>query len=212
MQHNNHTDEVRNRGKKIGLAVALVMILTPVIGTAILFAIISRQTNQINAACQLHLTILSKAFMDYAKDHHDALPPANNWAKSIEPYVSDPSAYRCPNDLTDGFTSYAMNASLSGKKLGDLENTSKLVLLYEIDKSGSSPHGDGEDIYDVGHERGGSGRHGSNFYRFNYFVFADGSVDAPKAFKDTYSYYWQNGVAPQPAPETDDENKTGMLF
>lgn len=212
MEQTNQTNAINHRKKNIGITVALIMMLTPVIGTVVLFAVISRQTNQVNSACKSHLITLSTAFMDYAKNHNNTLPPADNWAKSIEPYVSDHSAYRCPNDLTTGFTSYGMNESLSGKKLSDLKETSKLVLLYEIDKSGDSPRGDGEDIYAVGHDRGGSGRHGSNFYRFNYYLFADGSVNSPKAFKDTYSYYWKNGVTPEPAPETDSRNKNGLLF
>ncbi|MEO6906586.1 MAG: hypothetical protein ABI210_01725, partial [Abditibacteriaceae bacterium] len=198
---------------KLAFTVVLVMLLTPAIGTAILFAIVSRQSNHVNSLCKSNMETLSNAFMTYAKKHNDTLPSATNWAKSVQPYVTDVSAYRCPNDLTKGFTSYAMNDSLSGKKLSVLKNKSQLVLLYEVEKAGDSPHGDGKDIYSVGHENGGHGRHGGNFYRFNFYLFADGHVGSPKVFNDTYNYYWQNGVKPQPAPPSDNNDQgQGLLF
>jgi hypothetical protein len=206
-------DAVAHRRKRNIIAtIVILMLITPAIGTAILFAIISRQSYAVNTLCQAHLKTLGQAFVAYAKNHHDELPPASNWAKSIQPYVSDASAYRCPKDLTNGFTSYAMNDALSGKKLSDLKNTSKLVLLYEVAKSGDSPHGNGKDIYNVGHDNGGAGRHGADFYRFNYYLFADGHADYPKAFKDTYGYYWENGVKPKPAPTAPADQNSGLLF
>lgn len=213
MEQNTQLEHAKRRKNNIVVTVVLLMILTPAIGTAILFAIVSRQSNHVNALCKSNMTTLGKAFMAYAKQHNGTLPPAATWAKSIQPYVSDASVYRCPNDLTKGFTSYAMNDSLSGKKLSDLQNSSLLVLLYEVDKSGDSPHSNGKNIYSVGHDNGGEGRHGGNFYRFNYYLFADGIVSYPKAFKDTYSYYWQNGVKPPPAPPKDNnDNGQGLLF
>jgi hypothetical protein len=212
MEQINQTEDLKRRKKNIITTVVLLMMLTPAIGTVILFAIVSRQSNHVNSLCKSNMEILGQAFLTYAKQHNNTLPPAENWATSIQPFVSDVSVYRCPNDLTNGFTSYAMNDSLSGKKLSDLKNASQLVLLYEVDKSGNSPHGNGKDIYSVGHDNGGAGRHGGNFYRFNYYLFADGNVNSPKAFKDTYSYYWQNGVKPNPAPKPDDDKSQGLLF
>ena len=212
MEQNIRLETAKRRKNNIVVTVVLLMMLTPAIGTAILFAIISRQTNQVNAECKAHMTTLGAAFIAYAKKHNDTLPPATNWAKSIEPYVSDARAFRCPNDLTKGFTSYAMNDSLGGKKLSSLKEKPQLVLLYEVDKAGDSPNGDGKNIHSIGHDKGGEGRHGGNFYRFNFFLFADGNVRFPKAFRDTYSYYWQNGVKPKPAPVENDDNKHGMLF
>ena len=212
MEQNTQTNNAKRRKKNIAFTVVLLMLLTPAIGTAILFAIVSRQSNRVNSLCQSHMTTLGNAFMAYAKHHNGTLPPATNWAKSIQPYVTDASVYRCPNDLTTGFTSYAMNDSLSGKKLSDLKNTSQLVLLYEVDKAGDSPHGNGKDIYDVGHDNGGAGRHGGNFYRFNYYLFADGQASYPKAFKNIYTYYWANGVKPAPAPPEPADRNTGLLF
>jgi hypothetical protein len=213
MEQNNQTEKAKLRKKNIIITIVLLMMLTPAIGTAILFVIVSRQSNQVNSLCKSNMTTLGAAFMAYAKQHNDTLPPATNWAKSIKPYVSDASVYRCPNDLTKGFTSYAMNDSLSGKKLNSLKDASKLVLLYEAEKAGDSPHGEGKNMYSVGHENGGHGRHGGNFYRFNYYLFADGNVTYPQAFNDTYGYYWQNGVKPKPAPPQDNQDKgQGMLF
>jgi len=212
MEQNTQTDGAKRRKKNIITTIVLLMMLTPAIGTAILFVIVSRQSNHVNSLCQANMETLGKAFLSYAKAHDNKLPPATNWTKSIQPYVSDTSVYRCPNDLTAGFSSYAMNDSLSGQKLSDLKNASQLVLLYEVDKAGDSPHGNGKDIYSVGHDNGGAGRHGGNFYRFNYYLFADGQASFPKAFKDTYSYYWQNGVKPAPAPPAPADKNTGLLF
>ena len=212
MEQNTQQENAKHRKKNIILTIVLLMMLTPAIGTAILFVVVSRQSNQVNSLCKSHMETLGAAFVAYAKQHNDTLPPAANWAKSIQPYLSDASAYRCPNDLTKGFTSYAMNDSLSGKKLSSLKEASQLVLLYEVEKAGDSPHGDGKNIYNVGHENGGSGRHGGNFYRFNFYLFADGHVGYPKAFNDTYSYYWQNGVKPKPAPPAPADKNTGLLF
>jgi len=212
MEQNTQIENAKRRKKNIIITIVLLMMLTPAIGTAILFVVVSRQSNQVNSLCKSHMETLGAAFITYAKQHNDMLPQAANWAKSIKPYVSDTSVYRCPNDLTKGFTSYAMNDSLSGKKLSSLKNTSKLVLLYEAEKAGDSPHGQGKNLYNVGHENGGFGRHGGNFYRFNYYLFADGHADFPKSFNDTYSYYWQNGVKPKPAPPAPADKNTGLLF
>jgi len=187
---NNSSEAARHRKKVITAIIAIVMLATPVVGTLILYATVSRQAKQVNTTCQAHMAILGRAFLAYAKDHNDTLPQASSWAQEIEPYVSDKKAYRCPNDLTEGFASYAMNDALSGQKLSALKDTSHLVLLYEVDKSGDAPHGNGEDIYKIGHDKGGEGRHGAEFYRFNYYLFADGQVMYPRVFKDVDQYVW----------------------
>jgi|GEM_PF-2821803 len=214
---NNRTPEAaaRQRKKVITAIIAIVMLATPVVGTLILYATVSRQTKQVNTTCQAHLAILGRAFLAYAKNHNDTLPQATNWTKEIEPYVSDKSAFRCPNDLTKGFASYAMNDALSGKKLSALQDTSHLVLLYEVDKSGDAPHGEGKDIYNIGHDRGGQGRHGADFYRFNYYLFANGQVTYPRAFKDTEQYVWNadgaKDASPATTPQQSDSEHPGDL-
>lgn len=189
---NQHTpaETARHRKKLSTVIIATVMLVTPVLGTLILYAYAYRQTQQVNTTCQAHMAILGRAFVAYAKSHHDTLPQAANWTEAIAPYVSNKNAFRCPNDLTEGHSSYAMNDALSGKKLNEISDPSHSVLLYEIDKSGEAPHGNGEDIFNIGHDRGGQGRHGANFYRFNYYLFADGHVTFPQAFKETEEYIW----------------------
>lgn len=180
----------KRRKKNIVATIAIAILITPALGTMILFFVVSRQSSQVNATCQQHMETLGAAFMAYAQKHDGNLPPAANWAESIKPYVQNAKAFRCPNDLTEGFTSYAMNAALGGKKLQKLTDRNKRVLLYEAAKSGDAPQGNGTDAYNVGHDEGGFGRHGANFYRFNYYLFADGHVDYPHVYKDLQKYVW----------------------
>lgn len=204
----------RLRKRNIIAALAFIMLVTPGIWTVITFAVLARKTRTVNATCQAHMQTLGKAFLAYATHHQNTFPSSSNWAKSIQPYVTDVSAYRCPSDSTSGFTSYAMNDFLSGKKLSALKDPSHLILLYEPLKSGDSPHGNGKDIFNIGHDNGGQGRHNSSFYRFNFYLFADGHVTYPRALKDTEEYRWTNSPNPKTnidAPDNPTQG-SGMLF
>ena len=68
--------------------------------------------------------------MEYAYDHHETLPPAENWEGALKPYLKTP--LKCP--LSKGEAGgYAMNKALSKKKLEELENPAEVVLFYESD-------------------------------------------------------------------------------
>jgi hypothetical protein len=93
--------------------------------------------------CRENMVALEMAIFQYAEDNDLQLPDVGNWVEEISPYVPDESVFRCPEDQSKGRCSYAMNANLRGKSLGDASTDT--VLLYEVSRSGDSPSGLGQD-------------------------------------------------------------------
>ena len=95
-------------------------------------------------ACLTNMKQLGVAAMQYAQDHNETLPPAENWESALKPYLKTP--LQCPSVKLG--TSYAMNQALSKKKLEALENPADVVLFFESDngttvaqkRHGASPH------------------------------------------------------------------------
>ncbi len=92
----------------------------------------SRQTSCLSNVKQLGL-----AFIMYAGDHSDYLPPAERWQEATLPYVRNAEIYKCPTDESGSKCSYAMPRSLSGAKLSDIPDAEKQPLVYDATPDGA---------------------------------------------------------------------------
>lgn len=123
--------------------------------------------------CKSNMQILAEALERYQDDHKGYLPDANHWVDEIYPYVKDWKVFRCPADSSQGRSSYAMNANVSGKKLSWEKGAETTILLYETTKSGQNPRGVGADLPKPG-------RHFVDDY-CNWFAFPAGWAASAEA-------------------------------
>jgi hypothetical protein len=117
--------------------------------------------------CGSHLEALGSAMESYLADHDNRYPSADGWVQGLRPYVEDAKVFKCPEDTSEGFSSYAMNAALSGKSADDVQDPKATVLFYETAHPGPNPSGGADDVADPARHVDG-----------NSFLFVDGSVGA----------------------------------
>ena len=83
---------------------------------------------------------LCLAFIMYCGDNNGQFPPADNWPQALVPYLGgSKDIFTSPFDPHAG-RAYAMNARLNGKKLSEIPNLARTVLLFEA-RFGSVPAG-----------------------------------------------------------------------
>jgi prepilin-type processing-associated H-X9-DG protein len=122
--------QTRHRELLLGLVGIWVSLLTSLwLIFAGVFHIACAATKANETKCLANLMQLGTAAMEYAYDHHETLPPAENWEDALKPYLKAP--LKCP--LSKGKASYAMNKALSKKKLEELERPADVVLFFESD-------------------------------------------------------------------------------
>lgn len=154
--------------------IAILFVAVPVLWMVPTYYYLKADTARKNLECQVNLNAFGKALEEYTDEHNGQLPRADDWIAAIG--MEDSEELLCPAALNHDHPSYAMNSNLSEKKLSELEDPEKLILLYESTDSKVVPFGRGEDMADVGRENTGKGRHNQIAYRFNYFLMADGKV------------------------------------
>jgi len=140
--------------------------------TAILKPIIQQQIEQarrqtLSDECGSQLEALAGAMESYLADHDNRYPSADRWVQALRPYVEDAKLFKCPEDASDGFSSYAMNSALNGLSPDEVADPEWTVLFYETAHPGANPSGGADDVAD-------SARHVDG----NNFAFVDGSVGA----------------------------------
>jgi hypothetical protein len=125
----------------IGLVLGILQTLAILL--AIIFPVFMAAREKAKQATCLNQTKqIAQDMIRFAVDHNDTLPNKDRWVDEIQPYVGNAKVLKCVDDESKARTSYAMNAALSGKKLGDIGNPAEVVLLYETSKPGASPAGD----------------------------------------------------------------------
>jgi hypothetical protein len=187
----NHSTQTRNRRNFV---LAVVFVFLPLIWMVPSYIALSRHADTTNLTCQAHMKRIGQALQTYAAAHNDQLPDAAHWVDELLPMIGDAGVLRCPADKTAGRSSYAFNAKLSGRKLNELPR--ETVLLYETAQAGAKPSGSGADVISLGEKDlvTGSdllgGRHNGMGYRFNYYLFADGTIHHPTYTTDLEKYRW----------------------
>ena len=119
------------------------------------------------SVCLSNTKNLSLAMQMYLADNKDRFPEADGWVEALTEYIRDESVLKCPEDDSEASCSYGMNAALSGRSVGELENPAEVVVFYETATPGDNPVGGAEDV--VSPPRHATG---------NSYGFADGHVSA----------------------------------
>jgi prepilin-type processing-associated H-X9-DG protein len=180
----------------------LLLLLVVGVAAALAFPVFFRARNSARATtCQSHLKQIGLAFLQYAQDYNDRLPPVSfqnpkfrqtavpryGWADAIRPYVLHMTVMQCPSEPFFGsvadsdsthrnFTDYYMNRNLSCIRDNKIEEPAIVVLCGEGN--------DGTDNTDARYALGGipvrwrlnekspAYRHGGT----GNYLFADGHV------------------------------------
>jgi len=143
----------------VGLAALLAAFFFPVAVRG------CERTDGGGGACLANLHQLCIAVRMYALDSGGVLPDADRWVDQLVPrYIDNEAALKCSEDRTQARCSYGMNRALSGRKLDETGEDSRVVLLYETAHPGENPSGGPEDA-------ASPPRHG----RLNWYVLLDGS-------------------------------------
>jgi hypothetical protein len=91
-----------------------------------------RKDREARHACIANFHALYSAFDQYAREHEGLLPDAGRWARELYPYLDDWSFFwSCPPFRPSG-SGYTMNPSLSGKRLDEVRDPARTVLLREV--------------------------------------------------------------------------------
>lgn len=118
---------------------AVVIVLT--VGALLLAAVVrvARETSAWSD-CLTNLNKIGGAIESYAQDWDGRLPPADRWCDALQPDYLQVRRGRlarsylvCP--AARGPYSYAMNSKLSCAKLADIEDPSKVPLIFETTKT-----------------------------------------------------------------------------
>jgi hypothetical protein len=174
---------------RINSWIAVGIIATPFLWAAPTYYYLSSQTNKKSAQCETNMAQIAQAMTQYASENDGHLPNAKTWVQDLELSVD---VLRCPADHDKEHpVSYAMNRNFSGKKLADIKEPQKAILVYESQSKEASPFGTGEDIIKIGKDTTGQGRHNTVGYRFNYYVTADGKALWPQDLKELKTLRWK---------------------
>jgi hypothetical protein len=117
--------------------------------------------------CANQLYALLAAMDSYLEDHENRYPSADRWVQALLPYVEDAKLLKCPEDSSEAYSSYGMNAALSGLSPDDVADPEWTVLFYETANPGANPSGGADDLADPARHVDG-----------NNFALVDGSVAA----------------------------------
>ena len=88
---------------------------------------------------QNHVRQICLAMMMYCEDNDGRFPPADNWTTALAPYIGDVKILESPFAPHTG-CAYAMNKHLDGRKLNDIKQPARTVLIFEA-RIGGTPAG-----------------------------------------------------------------------
>ena len=122
---------------ELRVAAAMVAVVA-----AILFPVFARSREKARSvSCLSNIKQLALATLQYARDYDGMLPPAHDWAISIEPYVKNSQIFVCirrdkpslalPLAVQD-LPHYAMAGNLSGANINELPDPAGTVMIYEV--------------------------------------------------------------------------------
>jgi len=111
--------------------VIMMAILMPTISTARTHAMTTISINNVKQLCL--------AMIIYSNENDGRLPLADNWPAALIPYLGDGKILESPFAPHTG-RAYAMNANLEGRKIRDIKQPHRTVLIFEVEP-GSPPAG-----------------------------------------------------------------------
>jgi len=111
----------------------LVVVGILAVVAAVLFPVFAKGREKARqSSCLSNVKQLVLGTLEFANDHDGALPSAFNWQRSVEPYLKNSQIFQCVSTEAKPGVNYAMNASLSGRKLDSIAKPNEAVLIYEV--------------------------------------------------------------------------------
>jgi hypothetical protein len=84
--------------------------------------------DRVDRLCGANVAKLAAALRMYAEDHQDVFPPEHDWRDLVEPYLEEEGEL----EHTPWWCRYAYNTALAGKRLEQITDPSKLVVVFEF--------------------------------------------------------------------------------
>jgi prepilin-type N-terminal cleavage/methylation domain-containing protein/prepilin-type processing-associated H-X9-DG protein len=127
----------------------LVVIAIIAILAAILFPVFAKVREKARqTSCLSNMKQMGLAFTQYSQDYDEKYPNGinwydpggNGWAGEVYPYVKSTQVFLCPDDSSQGHSSYAYNSnnvlptgsSCSGYSIAKYDAPAKTILLFEM--------------------------------------------------------------------------------
>jgi len=121
-------------------AISIVVVPFIAIMMAILMPAITRaRTLAMTTLSQTNVRQICLAMHLYSDENDGRLPPADNWPAALNEYIGNEKILKSPFAPHTG-RSYAMNANLNGRKIKDIKQPQRTVLIFEVEP-GSPPAG-----------------------------------------------------------------------
>jgi hypothetical protein len=138
---NQQRESRRQRGIRIGIVLFILLCaITGMIGF-----VASLRAESYTSRCVSNVHRLMQSMLVYAEDYDSHLPPASQWADSIQSKLppnangsSPNSLLQCPVD-TKPF-GYAFNDAFSGARRADIESPAARIILFETTKNEKNAH------------------------------------------------------------------------
>ncbi len=142
------------------LAIVAFCVLGVAVGGYVLFRFGSMAMNTVGpmAGCAISFQSARDAVLSYARDHNGKLPNAENWQDEVKKYLRiDDSEFKgspieikaitaegdwgCYTQTEGEMTGMAFNSELAGKKISDVANPRRVIMLYEVEKPSRNARG-----------------------------------------------------------------------
>lgn len=121
-------------------AVSIVLLPFVAIIMALLMPALTRAPMQAKRVVSLtNAKQICFAMMIYCEENDGRFPPPDNWPAALAPYIGDAKILESPFAPHTG-CAYAMNANLEGRKIRDIKQPHRTVLIFEVEP-GSPPAG-----------------------------------------------------------------------
>jgi len=145
---------MKNNSRRTGFTLIELLVVIAIIAilAAILFPVFAKVREKARqTACLSNMKQLGLAFVQYSQDYDEMnpdgvswyYPGGNGWAGQLYPYVKSTAVFLCPDDSSQGHSSYAYNSNntnpqgdvspyLEGYAIAKYDSPSKTVLLFEV--------------------------------------------------------------------------------
>ena len=141
---NKNAQQLKGQGLAIAgivvSAISIVVVPFITIMMAILMPSLARaRTHAMTAVSLNKARQICTAMMIYCEENDGRLPPTDNWPAALENYIGNEKMLTSPF-APDAGRAWAMNAQLSGRKINDIKQPHRVVLIFEA-RFGSPPAG-----------------------------------------------------------------------
>jgi len=134
---NKNAQQLKGQGLAIAgivvSAISIVVVLFITIMMAILMPSLARaRTHAMTAVSLNKAKQICIAMMMYCEENDGRFPPADNWPDALARYIGDGKILESPFAPHTGLA-WAMNAQLSGRKLREIRQPHRVVLIFEVE-------------------------------------------------------------------------------